>query len=88
MVKQTKSKRAKRVKRNTKKGGIFGLHMFKTEWDNKRNWKNKWKDNGYPEYDSTMDYPGRKGYHPYPKPLKPVTNGDLYEENGYKSSYD
>jgi hypothetical protein len=83
MVKQTKRKRAKR---NTKKGGIGGLFMFKTEWDNKNNWKRLWKDIGYPVYDPTMNYPSRRGFYPTPKPPKSVTNDDLYVED--KSSYD
>lgn len=79
MAKQTKSKRAKRVKRNTKKGGIFGLRIFKTEWDNKRNWKNIWSKNAvYEEYDPTMNYPSRRDIYPTLKPTKSVTNGDQY----------
>ena len=66
MVK-TKSKRAKRAKRNTKKGGSWGIHAWKTEKDNHRNWERIWQPLGNKEYDPNLDYPSRRGYHPTPK---------------------
>ena len=63
MVKKTKSN--KRAKRNTKKGGLFGISFFKTEWDNKRNWRKIWAKNPeYSQYDRTMNYPSRPGTQP------------------------
>jgi len=72
LVKKTKSKRAKR---NTKKGGLFGIPLFKTKWDNENNWRNLWQNweesDEYKDYDPDMNYPSRYGTLPSRKPPKP-----------------
>jgi hypothetical protein len=53
-----KSKKYRKLKRKTRRGGLFNIKKTKSEEDNIKDWYLYWRKKGYSEYNSTIRYPG------------------------------